>query len=51
MATMINNKVFLIISSNFDYAELIDNYYFCIYEKEEKKVSQDPSFSLTPFSS
>ena len=47
MTTMIyNNQILLIISSKFDYAELIDNHYFGIYGKNKEKVS---SHLITPF--
>ena len=42
MATMINNKVLLIISSKIDHAELIGDHYFGIYGKQRKSVLGPP---------
>ena len=44
---MINNSVLMIISSKFDHAELIGNYYSGIYAKIKKKclrISPPPLF-------
>ena len=44
MTIITNNKVALIISSNFDYAELIVNHYFSIYGGGGAKKRLSPSF-------
>ena len=49
IATMINNKVLMIISSKFHHAELIDNHYFGICGKIKKTCLRTRPLSLNIF--